>query len=473
MSLLTDDKRLDLRFERANLHRPRHGEHPYETDEFIVTRCAIMRKPPNAPSTPTPTRIRGQKRRKLEPAASPEYKILISGKKPSVESAEQVSKAIDNQPFPNSEGASSHHEASKKKGNQPRKTSPLETLPFDILHDIFFLSVNLNLPLSSPVLGTRLSSEQTYTRFLREFLCYKVSLSPREPLYDDISMYYTKDKPADSRSDNLIPVPMETIAPHMHSLPPATRLRQINPKTVTEMINMALNTRWLSISFLSAFRAGLNDPDRPGAGRALLTLPNKQCMSLAENSVVGPLVPTHKFLPKLGICLAKCRIPSKLLRLPPLPQTTEMLDLLFELGATIDGVTSCDAELAQDMWRYAVVERDFKLIEVLSRPGTGLKPTRVLRRWSLETAKCDREMIVFWKAMRKRYEHSGPGKSWPRKWPSGSFDWPEQWPEGDPRMAAIMSERYGRDWMLELESELKDVLKPEPVKEDANKSKKR
>lgn len=42
--------------------------------------------------------------------------------------------------------------------------SPLERLPTEILEQIFFHSMNFDLPRSSPVIGWKLSSEAVYNR---------------------------------------------------------------------------------------------------------------------------------------------------------------------------------------------------------------------------------------------------------------------------------------------------------------------
>ena len=339
--------------------------------------------------------------------------------------------------------------------------SPIERLPYDLLNDIFFRSRNIYFPRSSPVIGMKLSSPTTYNRFCREYLCFRTlgktqapdHLSKTEHVYqvtknDAVPLPEDEAATNGTLSDDL--GPSEVL---LHSMGPAI-CWHVNQsiEEITVMIDVALTCRWMSKEYIQSVRAQLNHPDRAPLGRKLLCKPTLTCNEPEFSGTVWHSNPDH--MTKLDLCLSKQIVPRNLLTLPIKPGQMDLLKLLFHLGASVNSCNSCDGELALDLLRNCAIQRDFKSMEMLLKPGTNIYPDIAFRRWALQITHCDRTMLGFLKHL--RLIHGGKGTDeWPKNWPRKSYDWSVQWPENDPVVCAMLHERYGSDYLLDLEAEMR------------------
>ncbi|KAI9652891.1 MAG: hypothetical protein M1831_006320 [Alyxoria varia] len=344
----------------------------------------------------------------------------------------------------------------------PKGPSPIERLPYDILNEIFFHSRNIYFPRSSPIIGMKLSVPSTYNRFCREYLCfqtrglkpapqylasaehlYQICKNDAEPLPDD-------EAATDGTLSNDKAVPKKEV---LHSMGPAICWHD-NPSVteMTLMIDVALSCRWMTFEYITSIRCQLNDPNRPPLGRKLLLKPVSGCRATPPAGTPWFCHPTR--VGRLDLCFAKQIIPRKLLTLPVKPGQMEFLKLMFELGACVNACNSCDGELALDLLRNCALRRDYESMEVLLKPGTNIYPDLTFRRWALEITQCERTMLAFLKRLRLFHGGTKSG-DWPKNWPRRSYDWSTQWPEDDTVVCTMLRERYGPDYLLDLEKELK------------------
>ncbi|KAI9838871.1 MAG: hypothetical protein M1819_004078 [Sarea resinae] len=116
----------------------------------------------------TPIRVRGKRKRKDDRIPqSPSQSSHSEERSLTVSLPPSTKTSRSNTPSSSTTTRTSRSQSSapKRRRRQPR-LSLLEQLPTELLHDIFFHALNLDLPLASPHLASRLSSEHLYIKLL-------------------------------------------------------------------------------------------------------------------------------------------------------------------------------------------------------------------------------------------------------------------------------------------------------------------
>ena len=325
-------------------------------------------------------------------------------------------------------------------------TAPIERLPHDILHDIFKLTDwNVSLPRASHVIGASLSAEHTYIQFCRDMLCFKVVPTPS------------------AEPDPLLRKRMPEKGYHSY---PSIRLRseQITSEYITKQVNLALDSRWMSYTFITSLRHRLKTGQNPEMGRHFMIQAHHICMETPKcppirptsrtpsgrshrgRPVLKPPVPSQS-LQILDVCLDKYDVPPKLLQFPRKQYQPELLKLYFELGSRINvNPNELIGEIADESWRRAAVAGDYPLLWVLLGPG-GMRPSERMRQEMLEMTGCCRDIIEFLSALRKEYIANPQYRDW-------SKYWQRDWLDDHAEITAKLRWRYGKDWKDKLAAEL-------------------
>lgn len=331
----------------------------------------------------------------------------------------------------------------------PNGTSPIESLPHDILHDIFSLADwNVALPRSSHVIGAKLSSQQTYTAFCREMLCYRVIPSP------DLLLA-------------LLPARMPDDGFHTY---PSIALRSpdIKPDYIRAQVAAALDSRWLSHSFLTALRTQIQLGANPTLGRILLMRPSTCCLKPPTRKrerheegwsrfptlnppVVLPPVPVDA-VRVTDICLQHQHVPEKLLTLPRKEAHTQTMRLLYGLGARIaTSPLERLGVLGDECWRRAVIAGDYQMLWALLAPGSGVRPYCNVRDEMLLMTGCARDVIRFLSSLKAEYARAKVEGREKR----GCFPEGREWLGDGPEVATKLRWRYGRGWREVLGEDLR------------------
>ena len=299
----------------------------------------------------TPIRIRGKRRSKA------------SRKSPSLPGS---SKHLQpSQPVSGTRPSIGEPPRKKSRRHRARLLSSLERLPTELLQNVFFLCLNVNLPRASPSLSSALSSFHVKSQLLLKAFSSDqgYGLQHSEELIDILQ---TKEEVANLQS-SILRLRWMTLG----------FLRQCKPMFFeTTLLRQFKSYQWqwvdgspaakLTHATVAKFvkeayrRAGEEaEEERVGFLKWTYVVSHEQTIDIRFgllNGVVwlGETVPRPTLGPvkrekrwKLLNCLDECRIPEKLLHGPWTDEKCEFLTVLEHGRATIDSIDSTSGEVAE------------------------------------------------------------------------------------------------------------------------------
>lgn len=294
-----------------------------------------------------PIKVRGKKRRKI-PHESPSWLRPSNHLRPC-------------DPFSGSRAATGGPPRKKSRTHPSRVLASLERLPTELLEEVFFWCLNINLPKASPVLSSALSSFHVKSQlFFKAFSSdHGDGLQHSEELID---ILYSKQDVANLQSSILRLRWMTT-----------EFLRLCRPIFFERTLwRLSKSFRWQWIDGTPAAKlthaqverfvqeAYRYIREREEAGKENLghlgwsyIVSDEQTIDIQFHVLNGivSLGDTRSWPParrwKMINCLDECRIPEKLLHGPWTDEKCEFLTVLLRGGATVDWINSTSGEVAE------------------------------------------------------------------------------------------------------------------------------
>lgn len=306
--------------------------------------------------------------------------IKVRGKKgPKIRLESQTPPS---EPSPRSRASTGEPPRKKSRRRPARMLSSLERLPTELLENIFFQCLNINLPRASPVLSCALSSFHVKSQLLfRAFSSDQgYGLQHSEELIDILG---TKREVAKLQS-SILPLRWMTLA----------FLRQCTPIFFERILLRqfkSLQWQWIDGSpaaklthatlakfVQEAYRRAREEADKEQLGylRWMYLVSDEQTITiklalvngvvwLEENDPVGSPNPSKETRWKLLNCLDECRVPEKLLHGPWTDEKCDFLTLLTRARATVDWIDSTSGEVAEAGLWDALKERNERAVRLL------------------------------------------------------------------------------------------------------------
>jgi hypothetical protein len=227
------------------------------------------------------------------------------------------------------------------------RLAPIETLPTEIIQDIFLQNMNISLPLASPIIASKLESHHVYNS-----LC-------------DYAFYY--------------------------NIPPSTGKRNGWIAFQSQILAM----RWLRWDFFRDYLSSRVPPRPCGCSIVIDCHEKGGCKEMDSQSTTDSVHHNDEELCQ-KVLIVRCSLPKKLLRGPWTEDKTSFLRCLLRISkSSVDWSNKDAVRLAGQGKREAIMERNLDAVHLFSRTRRlGRAPTLEIVKFAVLEAGCNRSIVL-------------------------------------------------------------------------------